>query len=58
MEVQPDFREPLELFSAHSVEYMIVDGYVLAFHEAPRFTGDLDIYVRPAAALDRLYNPC
>ena len=49
MEVQPDFRELLGLFNAHSVEYMIVGGYALAFHGAPRFTGDLDIFVRPTA---------
>lgn len=28
---------------------MIVGGYALAFHGAPRFTGDIDIYVRPDA---------
>ncbi len=49
MEVQPDFRELLGLFNAHSVEYMIVGGYALAFHGAPRFTGDLDVFVRPTA---------
>ncbi len=49
MEVHPDFRELLALFNAHSVEYMIVGGYALAFHGAPRFTGDLDIFVRPTA---------
>jgi len=47
MEVQQDFRELLELFNAHKVEYMIVGGYALAFHGAPRFTGDLDILVKP-----------
>jgi hypothetical protein len=50
MEVQPDFSELLELFNAHHVEYMIVGGYALAFHGAPRFTGDLDIFVNPTAA--------
>ena len=49
MEVQPDFRELLVLFNAHSVEYIVVGGYALAFHGAPRFTGDLDIFVRPTA---------
>ncbi|MDQ7781210.1 MAG: hypothetical protein RDV41_16065 [Planctomycetota bacterium] len=47
MEVQPDFRELLALFNKHNVEYMIVGGYALAFHGAPRYTGDLDIYIRP-----------
>lgn len=48
MEAQPDFRELLALFNAHRVEYMIVGGYALAFHGAPRFTGDLDLLVKPA----------
>jgi hypothetical protein len=29
------------------VEFLIVGGYAVAFHGAPRFTGDLDILVRP-----------
>ena len=45
MEVQPDFRDLLALFNAHQVEYMIVGGYALAFHGAPRYTGDIDIFV-------------
>lgn len=47
MEVQKDFKELLELFNGHKVEYMIVGAYALAFHGAPRFTGDIDILVRP-----------
>lgn len=47
MEVQPDFKELLALFNKHAVEYLIVGGYALAFHGAPRFTGDIDIYVNP-----------
>ncbi len=49
MEIQPDFRDLLALFNAHSVEYMIVGGYALAFHGAPRYTGDIDLLVRPNA---------
>ena len=48
MEVQPDFRDLLELLNEHKVEYLIVGGYALAFHGAPRFTGDIDVFVRPA----------
>jgi len=47
MEVQQDFRDLLVLFNAHKIEYIIVGGYALAFHGAPRFTGDLDILVKP-----------
>ena len=42
-----DFKELLELLNSHNVEYMIVGAYALAFHGSPRFTGDLDIYVKP-----------
>jgi hypothetical protein len=47
MEVQPDFKELLALFNDHCVSYLIVGGYALAFHGAPRFTGDLDILIKP-----------
>jgi len=47
MEVQPDFRDLLELFNRHNVKYMIVGGYALAFHGVPRYTGDMDIFVKP-----------
>ena len=45
MEVQKDFRDLLELFNKNRVKYIIVGGYALAFHGAPRYTGDLDIFV-------------
>jgi protein gp37 len=32
---------------AHGVEFLLVGAYALAFHGAPRFTGDLDVFVRP-----------
>ena len=47
MELQQDFRELLALFNDHKVEYIIVGGYALAFHGAPRYTGDIDIFVKP-----------
>jgi len=50
MEVQKDFKELLASFNAHGVEYLIVGGYALAFHGAPRFTGDLDLFVNPTPA--------
>jgi hypothetical protein len=45
MEIHPDFSELLRLFADFQVEYAIVGGYALAFHGAPRFTGDLDLLV-------------
>lgn len=47
MEVQSDFKKLLELFNSHRVEYLITGGYALAYHGAPRYTGDIDLYVKP-----------
>ena len=47
MEPNKDFKELLELFNAKHVEFVIVGVYALAFHGAPRFTGDLDLLVAP-----------
>jgi hypothetical protein len=43
----PDFDEFCALLTAHHVEFVIVGAHALAFHGAPRFTGDLDVFVRP-----------
>ncbi len=47
MDPQRDFKELLASFNAHGVEYVVVGAHALAFHGAPRYTQDLDIYVRP-----------
>jgi hypothetical protein len=47
MEVQQDFRDLLELFNKYEVDYIIVGAYALGFHGAPRYTGDLDVFVKP-----------
>jgi hypothetical protein len=45
--IQSDFSELLASFNARNVEYVIVGAYALAFHGAPRYTGDLDIFIKP-----------
>jgi hypothetical protein len=50
MEVQEDFRDLLALFNANQVDYLIVGAHALAYHGVPRYTGDLDILVRPDPA--------
>lgn len=44
-----DLRELLALFNTHRVEFLVVGGHAVAFHGYPRFTEDLDLYVRPVA---------
>jgi len=47
LDVTQDFDEFCALLSARSVEFVVIGAHALAFHGAPRFTGDLDILVRP-----------
>jgi hypothetical protein len=47
LDLAPDFDEFCALLTARAVEFVIVGAHALAFHGAPRFTGDLDILVRP-----------
>lgn len=47
MEIQQDFKELLESLNVREVDYVIIGAYALAHHGAPRYTGDLDILVKP-----------
>jgi hypothetical protein len=47
MDLAPDFDEFIGCLIAHGVDFVVVGAYALAYHGAPRFTGDLDILVRP-----------
>jgi nucleotidyltransferase DUF2204 len=47
MALSSDSRELIALLNSHGVEYLIVGAHSLAFHARPRFTGDLDILIRP-----------
>lgn len=47
MEIYPDFRDLLKLFNDHGVEYVVVGGYAVAHYGAPRYTGDIDLFVAP-----------
>jgi hypothetical protein len=48
MELAPDFDELIGCLNARGVEFLVVGAYALAFHGAPRFTGDFDVWIRPA----------
>ena len=52
-----DFKEFAELLNSIGVEYLIVGGYALAAHGYPRYTGDLDIWIRSTESnIDRLLD--
>ena len=49
-DVNPDFRDLLHALSGERVEFLIVGGYAVMFFTGPRFTKDLDVWVRPTRA--------
>src|ERR1043166_7568755 len=48
MPLSNDLKEFVELLNSRGVEYVIVEAHSLAFHGRPRYTGDLDVLVRPS----------
>lgn len=50
MSLSSDFVEFIECLNRKRVEYLLVGGHALAFHGVPRFTKDIDFWVRPARA--------
>jgi predicted nucleotidyltransferase len=57
MKLHHDIREFIELCLLQKVEFLLVGGYALAFHGAPRFTEDIDfmVLVSPDNA-DKLFH--
>jgi hypothetical protein len=43
-----DWREFIALLNSNRVDYVVVGAFALAFHGHPRYTGDLDLLVRPS----------
>jgi hypothetical protein len=41
-----DYKDLLSAFRAHGVKYLIVGGFAVIFHAQPRFTKDLDLFVK------------
>ena len=45
--VTKDFEELFACLNARSVEAVIVGGYAFAFHDKPRHTKDIDVFINP-----------
>lgn len=50
MQINQDFKEFIKLLNENKVEYLVVGGYAVAFHGHPRYTKDIDIWIK----LDKL----
>lgn len=47
MDIGRDFKEFTELLNKHGVKYLVVGGYAVALYGYPRYTGDIDFWVKP-----------
>jgi hypothetical protein len=41
-----DYKDLLSAFHAHGVKYLVVGAYAVIFHAQPRFTKDLDLFIK------------
>lgn len=41
-----DYKDLLSAFHAHGVRYLVVGGFAVAFHAQPRFTKDIDLFIK------------
>jgi hypothetical protein len=48
MPLSKDLREFVELLNANKVEYLVVGAFAVAYYGVPRYTGDLDLLLRPS----------
>ena len=49
MKIHPDFSDFIAALNRHRVEFVIVGAFDLAFLGSPRYTGDMDVWIRPTA---------
>ena len=49
MAVSSDFKDLLRLLSDYQVKYLVVGGYAVIKYTEPRYTKDLDLWVRADA---------
>jgi hypothetical protein len=41
-----DYKDLLSAFHAHGVRYLVVGAYAVIYHAQPRFTKDLDLFIK------------
>lgn len=50
MKIHPDFSDFIAALNRHRVAFVIVGAFDLAFLGSPRYTGDMDVWIKPTAA--------
>jgi hypothetical protein len=47
VKIHQDFTDFIFALKKHNVEFVMVGSFDLAFHGHPRYTGDMDLWIRP-----------
>ena len=45
-----DYKDLLSAFHAHGVKYLVVGGFAVIYHSQPRFTKDMDLFIKADSA--------
>jgi hypothetical protein len=41
-----DYKDLLSAFQSHGVKYLVVGGFAVVYHSQPRFTKDMDLFIK------------
>jgi len=41
-----DYKDLLSVFQSHGVKYLVVGGFAVIYHSQPRFTRDIDLFIK------------
>lgn len=57
MDISSDYRDLFRILNKHRVKYLIVGAYAVIYYTEPRFTKDIDIWIKACAKnAHRLYE--
>lgn len=48
MILHPDFRDLLSALARCNARYLVIGGYAVGYHDRPRYTKDIDLWIDPA----------
>ena len=48
MDLHNDLKELLRLLKSTGVDFLVVGAFAVAFYGRTRFTGDVDLFIRPS----------
>jgi hypothetical protein len=41
-----DYKDLLSAFQSHGVKYLVVGGFAVIYHSQPRFTTEMDLFIK------------